>query len=261
MHGVAIAPALGRGYISEGKADAVAVFDLKTLKKTGEIKTDKNPDSIIFDPATSRVFANNGRSNTSTVIDAATGNVAATIALPGKPEFAAADGDGHVYVNIEDKNMLVRIDSRNLAVDKTWPLPGCEEPSSMALDAAHHRLFIGCGNKVMAVVDAEQGRVITMLPIGDHVDATVFDAATSQVFNSNGDGTLTVIKEDSPETFRVVENAPTQRGARTVALDSKTHRLFLSIAQFGATPAPTTEHPHPRPAIVPGTFAVLVVGK
>jgi YVTN family beta-propeller protein len=260
VHGVAVAAGLGRGFISEGRADAVAVFDLLTLQKIAEIKTGKNPDSIVFDPATSRVFANNGRSDSSTVIDAKTNAVLATLALEGKPEFAVADGQGHVYVNLENKNSVSEIDSRGLRVDKTWALPGCEEPSSMAIDAAHRRLFIGCGNQVMAVVDADQGRVIATLPIGQHVDATVFDAGAGLIFNANGDGTMTVIKAVSADKFEVVENVATQKGARTVALDSKTHKLFLSTAQFGP-PSPASAGARARPSIVPDTFAVLVVAR
>ena len=156
---------------------------------------------------------------------------------------------------------MVKLDTRNLAVEAIWPLAGCDEPSSMAFDSAHRRIFVGCGNKVMAVVDAEAGNVIATLPIGDHVDATVFDAGKNLIFNSNGDGTLTVIAEDAPDKFRVVENVPTQKGARTIALDSKTHRLFLPTAQFGPLPEATTDHPRPRPPVLPDTFVLLVVGQ
>ena len=207
------------------------------------------------------MFVNNGRSNSTTAIDAEKGTVLATLPLNGKPEFGVADGQGHAYVNLEDKNSMARLDTRNLAAETTWPLAGCDGPSSMAFDSAHRRIFVGCGNKVMAVVDADKGNVIATLPIGDHVDATVFDSDKNLVFNSNGDGTVTVIAEDTPDKFHIVENVPTQKGARTIALDSKTHRLFLPTAQFGVPPEPTAEHPRPRPPVLPNTFVLLVVGQ
>jgi len=262
VHGVAVVPSLNLGFISQGKADSVAIFDLNTFQKTGEVKTEKNPDIIIFDPATSQVLAFNGRSQSATVIDAKQGKAVGTVALDGKPEFAVADGSGHIYVNLEDKNSLIKIDSHSLKVESTWPLPGCEEPSGLALDVVHHRVFSTCGgNKVMTVVDSDSGKMIATLPIGDRVDGAAFDAELGLAFSSNGDGTLTVIQEDSPDKFHVLENATTQIGARTVALDSTTHRLFLVTAQFGPKPEPTAEQPHPRPTIIPGTFVVLVVGK
>jgi len=261
VHGVAPVPALGRGFISNGKASTVTIFDLKTLKKMGDVKAGENPDAIIFDPATNRVFAFNGHGKSATVIDAEKGVAIATIPLAGKPEFAASDGKGHVFVNLEDKNSVTKIDSRELKVEETWPLPGCEEPGSMAMDVANDRIFIGCGSKVMAAVNAQNGKVIKTLPIGDHVDASVFDAEKGLIFNACGDGTLTEIHEDTPDEFTLVENVPTRKGARTVALDSQTHRLYLVTADFGPTPAPTAEHPHQRPSIVPGTFVLVVVGQ
>jgi DNA-binding beta-propeller fold protein YncE len=262
VHGVAVVSSLNRGFISQGKTDSVAVFDLVALKKVGEIKTEKTPDVIVFDPATQRVFAFNGRSQNATVIDAKKGEAVGTISLNGKPEFAVADGQGHVFVNLEDKGSLIKINSRKLAVEATWPLPGCEEPSGLAFDSVHQRLFSGCGNKIMAIVDSENGKLVATVPIGEHADGAVFDSELGLAFSPNGgDGTLTVIEEKTPEKFEVIENASTEKGARTIALDSKTHRLFLVTSDFGPAPAPTTEHPHPRPSIVPGTFRVLVVGK
>jgi YVTN family beta-propeller protein len=242
VHGIAIAPDLGRGFVSNGLASTVTIFDLKTLKPIADVPTGKKPDAIIFDSATSRVFAFNGDSNSATAIDAATGKVAGTVDLGGGPEFAAADGNGFVYNNLEDQNQVVKIDSRKLAVVQRWPTAPCYSPSSMAIDRANRRLFIGCRSKVMAVMNADTGRVITTLPIGDHVDATVFDSDTHLIFNSNGEGTISVIHEDNPDKYSPVETVKTVPRARTVALDPKTHRLFLSTIESGQ-------------------FEVLVVGK
>jgi DNA-binding beta-propeller fold protein YncE len=261
VHGIAIAGELGRGFISNGRAATATIFDLKTLGKIGEVKTGENPDAILYDRASGRVFTFNGRSGDATAFDAAHGTVAGTIPLGGKPEFAVADGKGRVYVNIEDKSEIVALDAKTLQVKSRWPLKPCEEPSGLAFDSEHGRLFTVCSNRLMAVVDVSSGRVVTTLPIGGGVDAAAYDPATGLVFASNGEGTLTVVHEDSPDSFRVVENVPTQAGARTLALDPKTHRVFLSTAQFGPRPAPTAEVPRPRPSLVPGSFVVLVVGK
>ena len=242
VHGVAIAPELGRGFVSDGQSATVTIFDLKTLKPMADVPTGKKPDAIIYDPATSRVFVFNGGSNSGTVIDAASGKVAGTIDLGGGPEFAAADGNGFVYDNLEDESVVLKIDSRKLTVEKRWPTAPCASPSSMAMDRANRRLFLGCRSKVMAVVNADTGQVITTLPIGDHVDATAFDEATKLIFNSNGEGTITVIRQDSPDKYSVVETVKTLPRAKTMALDSKTHRLFLSTVEAGQ-------------------FEVLVVGK
>jgi DNA-binding beta-propeller fold protein YncE len=261
VHGIAIAADLGRGFVSNGRSATATIFDLKTLGKIGEVKTGENPDAILYDRASGRVFTFNGRSGDATAFDAAKGTVVGTVALGGKPEFAVADGKGRVYVNIEDKSEIVALDSRDLQVKSRWPLKPCEEPSGLAFDTEHGRLFAVCGNKLMAVVDSASGRIVATLPIGGGVDAAAYDPGSGLVFASNGEGTLTVVHEDSPDSFRVVESVPTQVGARTLALDPKTHRLFLSTAQFGPRPAPTAEVPRPRPSIVPGSFVVLVVGK
>jgi DNA-binding beta-propeller fold protein YncE len=258
VHGIAIAPDVGRGFTSNGRAGTVTIFDLKTLKVLGEAKTGENPDAIIYDPASHRVFTFNGRSSDSTAIDAADGKVAGTISLGGRPEFAAADGNGQVYVNLEDKSMVAVLDSSGLSVKNKWPLAPCEEPSGMAIDRAHHRLFIGCHNQMMAVMDADNGRIVATPPIGRGVDANRFDSETGLAFSSNGDGTLTVVHEDSPEKFSVVENVQTQRGARTMEIDPKTHRVFLVTAEFGPPPPATAEQPRPRPTMVPGSFTLLV---
>lgn len=262
VHGIALAPDLGRGFTSNGRAGTVTIFDLETLDMIGTAPAGKNPDAIVYDPASKRVFAMNGRSSDATAIDGATGKVAGTITLTGKPEFAVADGAGHVYVNIEDKSELWQLDSQKLSVTARWPLVPCQEPSGLAIDAAHRRLFAGCDNKMMAVVDADSGKVIATPAIGEGVDANAFDPGTALAFSSNGEsGTLTVVHEDSPDKFTVVEDVPTKEHARTMALDPKTHEVFLVTADFGPRPAATPDNPHPRPAIVPGTFVVLVFGK
>ena len=233
VHGIAIAPEFGRGFVSDGQANTVTIFDLKTLKPIADVPTGQKPDAIIYDPATSRVFAFNGGSNSATAIDAAGGKVAGTVDLQGGPEFAAADGNGFVYNNLEDESLVLKINSRELKVEQRWPTAPCSSPSSMAMDRANRRLFIGCRSKVMAVLDADTGKVITTLPIGDHVDATAFDAETKLIFNSNGEGTITVIHEDSPDKYSFVETVKTAPRAKTMALDPKTHRLFLSTAENG----------------------------
>ena len=261
VHGIALAPEFGRGFISNGREGMATIFDLKTLKPITKVKTGDNPDAILYDPASKRVFTFNGRSHDATAIDAATGKVLGTIKLDGKPEFAVSDEKGGVFVNIEDKSELTAIDPVKLEVKASWPLAPCESPSGLAIDRKNHRLFAGCDNKVMAIVDTDSGKVVSTLPIGGGVDATAFDADTGLAFASCGEGTLTVIKEESPGKFSVAENVPTQRGARTMALDSKTHQVFVVTAQFGPAPPPTPEQPRTRPAILPDTFVVLVVGK
>lgn len=262
VHGVALAAESGRGFTSNGKTSTVTVFDLKTLKSIAEIKvTGEGPDAILYDPASGRVFAFNGRSDNATAIDAVTAKVVGTIALGGRPEFASTDRKGRVFVNIEDRSEVVVLDSRGLAVEKRWALAPCEEPSGMAIDRERGRLFVGCHNKMMAVVDAATGRVVATPAIGQGVDANAFDPSTGLAFSSNGDGTLTVVHQDSPDHYSVVENVPTQRGARTMALDEKTHRIFLVTADFGPAPEPTAAQPHPRAPVVPGTFVLLVVGQ
>lgn len=261
VHGIAVVPELGRGFTSNGRDNTATIFDLKTLKVISQVKTGTNPDAIIYDPASRRVFTFNGRSNDATAIDAASGNVAGTIALGGKPEFAAADGKGTVYINIEDKSEVVALDANKLTVKARWSLVPGEEPSGMAMDREHRRLFVVCANKKMIVMNADDGHVIADLSIGEGVDAAAFDPGTKLAFSSNGEGTLTVVHEDSADKYSVIENAPTQRGARTMALDPKTHQVYLATAQFGPPPAPTPDRPRPRPSIVPGSFVILVFGK
>ena len=233
VHGIAIAPELGRGFVSNGQSSTVTIFDLKTLKTIAEVPVGKKPDAIIYDPAASRVFAFNGDSNSATAIQAADGKVVGTVDLGGGPEFAVTDGSGYVYDNLEDASLLLKINSRTLKVEQRWPTAPCASPSSIAMDRPNRRLFIGCRSKVMAVMNADTGQVITTLPIGDHVDATAFDPDSRLVFNSNGEGTITVIHQDSPDKYSVVENLKTLPKAKTMALDPKTHRLFLATAEAG----------------------------
>lgn len=261
VHGVAVANEFGRGFISCGRSNTVTIFDLKTLKPTAQVKTGQNPDAIIYDPASKRVFAFNGRSADATVIDAKDGSVVGTIALGGKPEFAVSDEAGKVFVNIEDKSEIVAIDARKLAVRNRWSVAPGDEPSGLTMDVKNRRLFAVCHNKLMVVVNADTGKVVTTLPIGEGVDGVVFDPKTKLAFSSNGEGTLTVVHEDAADKFSVVETVQTQRSARTLALDPKTHNIFLAAAKFGEPPAPTPNNPRPRPALVPNSFTILVVGQ
>jgi DNA-binding beta-propeller fold protein YncE len=231
VHGVAIAPEVGRGFVSNGQASTVTIFELKTLKPIADVPTGHKPDAIIYDPATSRVFAFNGGSNSATAIDAASGTVVGTVDLQGGPEFAAADGKGFVYNNLEDENLVLKINSRDLKVEQRWPTAPCTSPSSMAIDRANRRLFVGCRSKVMAVLNADTGKVIATLPIGDHVDATAFDPEMKLIFNSNGEGTVTIIQQDDPDKYSLAETVKTAPRAKTMALDSRTHQLFLSTAE------------------------------
>ena len=255
VHGIAVVPDLDRGFISNGQGNNVTIFELQTLKKVGMVETGKNPDAIIFDPATQRVFAFNGRSHSATVIEPKDGSVAGTIELGGQPEFAAADGRGNVFVNLEDKSMLVKIDARKLAVLDRWPIAPGEAPTGLAMDTTHRRLFIGCHNKLMVIMDAESGKVIDQQPIGDRVDAAAFDPETSLAFCSNGDGTVTIVHQDSPDKYEVAQTLKTQLGSKTMGLDVKTHKLFIPAAKFKPAAGKS------RPAMVPGTFSVLVYGK
>ncbi len=261
VHGIALASDLGRGFTSNGRENTVSIFDLKTLATSSKVKVGQNPDAILFDPATKRVFTFNGKSNDSTVVDAEKGTVLGTIKLDGKPEFAASDGKGEVFVNIEDKSEIEAIDANKMEVNAKWPLAPCTEPSGLALDRKNRRLFSGCDNKMMAIVNADNGRVLTTVPIGEGVDATAFDDETGLAFASCGEGVLTVAHEESADKFSLAESVPTQKGARTMALDTKTHNVFVVSAKFGPPPAATADNPHPRPSIVPDSFVVLVLGK
>jgi DNA-binding beta-propeller fold protein YncE len=260
VHGIALAPDLNRGFISNGKAHTASLFDTKTLNVIGHVQTGENPDAILYEPASHRVFTFNGKGRDVTVFEATSGTVLGAIALGGKPEFATTDNKGRVFVNIEDKNEVVELDSRKLAVSKRYSLSPCEGPSGMAIDIEHHRIFSGCHNKVMAVSDVDSGNVIAAVPIGEGVDANAFDPETGLAFSSNGEGTLTVVRETSPGKFDA-ETIPTQRSARTMALDTKTHKIYLPTAEFAPLPATPAGSPKPRPAMIKDSFAVLVVGR
>ena len=262
VHGIAFAPKLGRGFTSNGRDSSVTIFDIKTLAILGNVKvTGRNPDAIHFDEVSNRVFTFNGGSANATAIDAATGKVVGTVTLSGKPETAASDGNGTVYVNIETKNEIVAFDARTLAVKRHLPLTGCDEPTGMAIDRTRGHLYVGCGgSKGMAVVDYRAGKQIAMVPVGEGVDANGFDPATGLSFASAGEGTLAVVHETAAGKFAATM-VPTVRGARTMALDERTHRIYLSSAQYGPMPEKTAERPNPRPAMVPGSFAILVLDR
>ncbi len=263
VHGIALAPELGKGYTSNGRADTVTVFDLKTLAATGTIQVNgHNPDAILYDKASGHLYTFNGRSQDISVIDPSRGAVLATIPAGGKPEFAATDGAGRVFFNIEDTAQLSAIDSSTSRRIATWPLPHCEEPTGLALDRAHRRLFSVCANGMLVVTDASSGRHVAELPIGKGPDAAAYDAATGLVFSSNGkDGTVTVIHEDDPDHYSVVATAVTQKSARTMALDPATHEIYLVAAEFGTPPPPSAEDAHPRAPVQDGSFRVLVLGR
>jgi DNA-binding beta-propeller fold protein YncE len=261
VHGIALAPDLGRGFISNGRSNMVTVFELSTLKRVADWKASgDNPDAILYDRASKRLLTFNGRGKNATVFDAKTGDVVATIDIGGKPEFAAAKGDGMVYANVEDTNEVVEIDAKNAKIARRWALTGCTSPSGLAYDMKNQRVFSVCENKVMAISDAKAGQILTTVPIGAGTDGAAFDPSSKTAFSANGaDGTISVVRETSPGKFEAVETVQTAKGTRTIALDERTHHLYTPTAKFGATPEPTTERPRPRPAIEPDTFEVLDV--
>lgn len=260
-HGVAVAPEQGRGFVSDGQSNAVVVFDTKTYKELGRVPAGKNPDAIIYDPSSHKVMAFDGRGRDVTVIDPAAepgeAAVVGHIPLEGKPEFAAADGQGHVFVNLEDKSSISEIDSSSLKVIATWKIEGGESPSGLAIDPANHHLFAGCDNKVMAIVDTQSGKTLATVPIGQGVDACGFDPGTGEAFASCGDGTLTVVKETSSGKFEVEQTVETKRGARTMALDASTHTIYLPTAEFMEGAAGGGR----RPQAKPDTFMLVVVSR
>ena len=259
IHGIAFS--LKYGFTTNGRDNSVTMFELDSLKVINTIPTGKNPDALVYDKATDRVFVFTPGSSDCTVIDATSGKAVGTIALPGKPEFAVTDGKGKVYVNLEDKSSITEIDSKSMKVLNTWPLAPAEGPTGLAIDPKTHRLFAACDGKMVAV-DANTGKVVATVPTGPGADGMEFDPELKYVFSPNGgDGTLTVIHEDSPDKYSVVENVKTQVRARTMAIDTKTHKVYLPIAQFGAAPAATKENPRPRAPIVPDSFVILVYGK
>lgn len=262
VHGVALANNLGKGYTSNGRDNSVTVFDLKSLKTLAKIKTTggENPDSIAYDAVTKRIVTFNGRSHNASVIDTTTDKLVATIPLSGKPESVVTDGKGMMFVDIEDKNEITVIDLHREVVTASWPLPGCNEPAGLAIDATTRRLFVGCHNKLMVILNADNGKVVTTLPIGEGVDANVFDVDTQRLFSSQTDGTLTIIKVEAGDKFSVEQNATTLPGARTMALNPKNHDIYLVSAEFEEMP-PTVGLQRPRRTMKPNTFTLLVMGK
>lgn len=260
VHGIALAEDLNKGYISNGKDTSVTVFDLKNLKTITKIKvTGNNPDAILYDPFSHRVFTFNGKSSNSTVIDANSDKVIGTINLPGKPEFSVTNGKGKIYVNIENKSQVCQINAATLKIEKTWSVSPGKEPSGMAIDIDDHQLFIVCSNALLDILDVRSSKIMTNLKIGYGVDGVAYDPELKRIYTSNGDGTLTIVQKENKSTFKILENFPTQKGARTIALNPKTHRIYLPVAEYEAAPPATSENPHPRPTAKPGTFTVLVI--
>lgn len=258
-HGVAFDYADGKGFATSGGDSSVVIFDLKTLQVTGRTIAAPDADAVLFDPATKRIFTFNGDSRSSSVLDAASGKKIGTVDLGGGPEFGVSAGDGKLYVNLEDSSAVDEIDASTLKVVRRWSLAPCQSPSGLAIDREHHRLFSGCHNQVMAISDAQAGKVVATVPIGQGVDANRFDPGTQLAFASTGDGTITVVHEAGPDTYTVVANVPTKRGARTMEVDLSSHVVYTVTADFGPMPAPTADRPRPRPPILPGTFALLVL--
>lgn len=260
VHGIALAPELGKGFISNGQSNSVTVFDLKTLAKTGEPATGQNPDAICYEPKTQRVFTFNGRSSDSTAIDAKTNEIVRTFKLGGKPEFCAADGAGRLYNNLEDTSEVIEIDPAKLTVLRRTSLAPAEGPSGLAIDAKNKKLFSVCDNKMMAVVDIPSMKVIATPAIGSGPDAAGFDPGTGLAFSSNGEGTLTIVKPVNGK-YEAVDTVTTERGARTMTVDTRLHRVYLLAAEYGEAPAPKEGQKKGRAPILPDSFHVLVVGK
>lgn len=262
VHGLAVAPGMGRGFTSNGKEGKVSVVDLKTLKTLSKSPAGSNPDAILFDPGQKEVYAFNGHSKSATVLSAATGELVATIPLSGKPEFAAADpAAGKVFCNIEDKSEVAVIDTKTHKVVATWPIAPGESASGMAIDLENHRLFLGCDNKLMLMLDSTTGKVLGSVPIGDHVDANAFDPESHLAFASCGDGTTTIASDEDPSKLTVVQTLTTEKSARTMALDSKTHKIYLASAKFEPVTKSSSAEGHQRPKIIPGSLKILVYGR
>ncbi len=256
IHGIAVVPGTNVGYTTNGRPNTATMFDRTTFKATKEIPTGKKPDAIMYDAFSKRVFIFNNEGNSATVLEAATGAVAGTVELGGAPEAAVSDDHGLIFVNLEDKNEVAVFDAKTLVVKHHWKLGTGEEPTGLAFDKAHHELFSTC-NKVMVIMDSRTGKVLAQVPTGSGADGAVFDPSTGSAISSNGEGTLTVVKEVKPGQFEAVQTVTTQRGARTITIDSKTNHLFLTTAEYDPTPAATTENPRPRATVKPGTFMLL----
>ena len=261
VHGIAIANDLNKAFITDGKDNAVTIINLTTFELIEKVPIEgQKPDAILYDQFSHKVFTYNAKSNDATVLDAVTNKVIKAIPLGGKPEFSVANTKGLIYVNIEDKNQIKTIDATKLEVIATWSIAPGDEPSGLAIDLQNNRLFSVCGNNVMVVVDAANGKIIKTLPIDDGCDGVAFDAKKKLAFSSNGIGTITIVKEKNANNFVVQETIKTQKGARTLALNKTTHQLYLSTADFGVKPEPTAENPKPRASLIPNSFVVLVVG-
>lgn len=262
VHGIAIASQFNKAFISCGKDNTVSVVDLNSFALLEKVKIEgKKPDAIIFDKFSGYIFTFNAKSSDATVLDAKTNKIVKTIALNGKPEFAVTNGKNLLYVNIEDKNEIKTIDTKTLQVTATFSVAPGDEPSGLAIDVQANRLFSVCGNKMMLVLDAKTGKIIQNVAIGDGCDGVMFDAKKKLIYTSNGDGTLTIIKEETKDKYVVVQNVVTHKGARTIALNPSTGQVYTPTPDFGAKPEPTAENPKPRASIIPGTFAIFVVEK
>jgi DNA-binding beta-propeller fold protein YncE len=263
-HGTAIATASGHGFATSGNDQSVVMFDAGTFKEIARIPSAQDTDAIVYDPVSNRVFTLNGDAHSSTVIDPVAGKRITTIDLGGKPEYGATAGDGMVYANLTDISEVVEIDAKAATVSRRWSTAPCKQPVSMAIDTAHHRLFSGCRSGLLAVSDYQAGKIVTTLPIGMGVDGAGYDPATGDVFASNADGSLTVIHQDTPDKYRVVESVTTPTGSRNMGLDPTTHRIYIAAADFAAPPAPAEGAPKGRggrPTVVPGTFKLLVISR
>ncbi|MBS1487250.1 MAG: YncE family protein [Bacteroidetes bacterium] len=261
VHGVIAVPGTGRGVTTNGRSNSATIFDKKTLKPIAELPTGKNPDALIYDPFSKRVFVFNHSDTTATAIDVAAGKVVGIVHIGGEGlEAGASDGKGNIYVNLEDASEIAMFDAVSLKLKNKWKIAPCEEPTGLGIDTQTKRLFSACGNELMAVVDSESGKLIAKVPTGKHTDGAAFDPDLKMAFTSNGEGTITVIKEVSANEYKVIETIKTEPGARTIALDTKTHHVFVTTAQYGEAPAATAQNPHPRPKVIPGTFMVLEYG-
>jgi len=262
VHGIAVASSIGKGYTSNGRDSSITVFELRSMKEVARIRIDaRNPDAILFDPFSSRVFTFNGGSANAAAIDAGSNAVVGAIPLGGKPEFAISDGKGRIYVNIEDKSEVVVIDAQKLTILNRWSIAPGEEPSGLALDRENRRLFSVCGNRLMAILDADLGTLVATLQIGGGVDGVAYDQMQHVAFSSNGEGTLTVVNCEKTDKYSVIENVATRRSARTLTIDEKTHRIYTVAARFGPTPPPTADRPRPRPPIEPGSVTLFVLSR
>lgn len=261
VHGIAVVPKINRGITTNGRSNNVTIFDLKTLATITDLPTGKNPDALIYDNYSERIFVFNHSGGSATVIDIAGGKVVGTVELGGEGvEAGVSDEKGTIFVNLEDKNEIVSFDAKTLALKNRWSIAPGEEPTGLAMDTKTHRLFTVCHNELMIVLDSDNGNIVAKVPIGKRVDGVIFDPATKLAVSSNGEGSMTVVKEVSPNEFKVEETVKTEVGARTISFDSKTHHVFVPTAQYGETPAATTENPRPRPNVVPDSFMVLEYG-